>query len=189
MGVRLSLGAPGSDASGADHVEPRFACRRLLASLAIAAAPLLPLEPAPAQLSGPLRIVAVAGASRIHDRDTSTAAALRLWRLFGPGEAVAAGVGGAAGGSDEGFILVDAGAELRACSRCAVAAFAGAGAGLLSEPEFTGLALRGSAGLEVRLAPAAALRLEGQLGSHDGEAGPHLLVAGIAVRLGRTPLS
>jgi hypothetical protein len=121
---------------------------------------------------------AEAGGTRIHSDDRSQAGALRLQREIGSRGIVRAQLGLAVAA----YQALDAGLELHPWPRARVSPFVGAGGGYMVEDEFEGGFLRGTAGLEARLSARGALRLAVQAGTHDGDAGPHLLTIGIGWR-------
>jgi hypothetical protein len=88
------------------------------------------------------------------------------------------------GGADEGFGILDLGAEARLCSRCRIAPFVNAGGGFLTEPEYTGLFGRVGGGIVLRVSSADAVRAGFQRATHDGESGPHLFYVGYVRRWG-----
>jgi hypothetical protein len=117
---------------------------------------------------------------QIHSDDRAPAGALRLSRALGADGATAVDVGLSA----SGYLSLDAGIERRLCTRCRIQPFLGGGIGLLGEDGYTGWMVRGTAGLEAPLGSGWVGRVSGQLGSHGGQSGPHMVTIGLGRRFG-----
>jgi hypothetical protein len=134
---------------------------------------------APAGADGePRSILSVeGGGTRIHD-DDSTVGALRIHRGLGSRGLFRIQLGATVAA----FGTLDLGVEFHPWPRARVSPFLGAGGGLMSEDEYFGTFVRGTAGLEAKLSRRVVLRLAFQAGTHDGEAGPHLATLGVGWR-------
>lgn len=123
-------------------------------------------------------VVAESGLSRLHEDDLTAGGALRLSRDLTSGGHVRIQFGGVV----TTYAALDAGVEIHPWPRAPLSLFLGAGAGLMAEDEYVGTFVRGTAGLEAKLAPRAVLRVTVQAGTHDGQAGPHLAAIGMGLR-------
>jgi hypothetical protein len=115
---------------------------------------------------------------RIHDDDEAAAGSLRVFRTLDRGGRLRA----QAGLTASSYGALDVGIEARLCRSCRVAPVLGVGGGLLWEDEYGGTFARATAGLEAVLAPRLVLRATVQAGTHDGQAGPHLVALGLGWR-------
>jgi hypothetical protein len=115
--------------------------------------------------------------ARLHG--DGVAGSVRAFRDLGAGgvlRAQAGLTGWAPGGA------LDAGIEVRVCPKCRVSPVLGVGGGLMAEDEYTGTFARATAGVEAVLRPRLVLRATLQAGTHDGQAGPHLVALGLGWR-------
>ncbi len=124
-----------------------------------------------------------AGRAEIHDPSSSGAAvALHLGRKADREGVVRWDLGASYSAADEGYFTLEFGAEVRPFAHAFITPVVGVGAGLLTEPEFTGQIIRATLALEAELSEVLALRLGGQIGGHGGERGPHLVFGGLEFR-------
>ena len=108
---------------------------------------------------------------RTHDDDEAAAGSLRVFRALDRGGRWRA----QAGLTVSSYGTLDLGIEARLCRSCRVSPVLGVGGGLMGEGEYDGLTFaRATAGIEAVLAPRLVLRATVQVGTHDGQAGPHL---------------
>jgi hypothetical protein len=114
---------------------------------------------------------------RVHD-DDGAAASLRVFRALDRGGLLRAQAGVAL----SSYGAFDLGIEARLCRSCRVSPVLGVGGGLLVEDEYGGAFARATAGVEAALTPRLVLRATVQAGTHDGQAGPHLVSLGIGWR-------
>ena len=122
------------------------------------------------------------GRAEIHRASsTGPVTGLRIGRRVGPADLARFELGATTSRADEGYLTLELGLELRLPLGPA-ALFVGPGAGVLVEPEFGGSLLRVAAGLELRVAQRAALRVGFQTARHGGTPGPDLVFAGIELR-------
>jgi hypothetical protein len=139
-----------------------------------------PTSPLRAQEAGPWALRLEGAVMRIHDDDTLPAGALRLSRALGSG-----GTSVEIGLTASSYVSADVSLEQRLCRSCRVAPFIGVGAGFMGEDGYTGLMVRGTAGIEAALGQDWFARVSGQFGRHDGQSGPHQLAIGFGRRFGR----
>ncbi len=123
------------------------------------------------------------GRAEIHRASrTGAAVGLRVGRRVDARGITRLELGASYSGADEGYAVLEVGAEVRPLATGRVTPVVGVGAGFLVEPTFRGEVLRGTAALEVEVSERIALRLGGQLGHHGGERGPHTVFFGIEWR-------
>jgi hypothetical protein len=118
------------------------------------------------------------GSTHIHDDDDAGVGALRLQRDLDSRGVFRAQLG---------FVVslygaVDLGVEAHPRPRSRVSPFFGAGLGLMGEEDYGRWFFRGTAGLQVMLSRSVVLRGALQVGTHDGQAGPHLATIGLGWR-------
>ena len=141
---------------------------------------LLLASPLLAQDARPWAIRMEGAVMQSHSDDTLPAGALRLSTALGSaGTSLDIGVTGSAS------LSVDVGLEQRLCRNCRVTPFVGAGVGFLGEDGYSGLMVRGTAGIEAALGSDWFARVSGQIGRHDGQSGPHQFAVGFGRRFGR----
>lgn len=143
-------------------------------------------RPVSAQGGRAWHITAAVGQSDIHEnRSSGFGWAAHVGRSRANARGVFAELGLAGGTSDEGFLALDGGVGIRVLPNSVISPVLGVGAGVMGEPEYTGLFLRATGGVDVRLTSRARARLVVQRGSHGGQSGPHLATIGLQWSVGR----
>jgi hypothetical protein len=124
-----------------------------------------------------------AGTADIHGRSEWDGwLAGRVGRAFGASRAFSADAGLALSGADEDYVSATAGFEALFVPNARVSPFVRVEAGLLAEPEFSGLVLGAGGGLAVRVSRRFALRAGATWSTHgNGEGGGGPVHAGLAL--------
>ena len=136
-----------------------------------------------AQQSVAWRLHADAGFATIHGSDAGVLVSAMVARDLDAAGVTRATAAGGWGSSDEGFGFVEGGVEWHPPPIGPLDPFLNGSLGIISEPEFTGGLLRVGVGFDVAMGAVAAFRVQGRVGVHSDEAGPHGATVGVVVRL------
>lgn len=115
----------------------------------------------------------------IHESQLGGVGAVGASRTVGAERALRLGGILLMGAADDGFVAVQPGVELHLAPDADITPFIAVRAGLLMESEYAGLLMGAAVGAVLRPVPGLGLRMEAGWSTHDGQAGPNVLLLGL----------